>query len=133
MNTIEKRIQAYLSKMPKQKVELARSTQIINAANKLMNNSESIQDSIDSKLTLFEKTRDNLILEGRNLQRNIGDMIDAQADIKQEMKELSDILKSLGAPTSASKEYGLLENALNGLGDLISFGNKINNDIKKYN
>ena len=121
-----------LQKFSTQKVDLARSAQIINAANKLMNKSESIQDKSDSKLKLFKKTFDDLVLQSKELQRNIGDMLDAQADIKQEMKELEDILKSLGASTSASKEYGLLQNAFNGINDLISFGNKTINDLKKY-
>jgi len=121
-----------LQKFSAQRVDLARSSQIINAANKLMNKSESIQDKSDSKLKLFEKTFDDLVLQGRELKGSIGDMFDAQADIKQEMKELEDILKSLGAPTSASKEYGLLQNAFKGLDDLISLGTKINNDFNKY-
>jgi len=121
-----------LQKFSAQRVDLARSSQIINAANKLMNKSENIQDTTDSKLKLFEKTFDDLILQGRELKGNIGDMSNMQSDIKQEMKELEDILKSLGAPTSASKEYGLLQNAFKGLDDLISLGNKTNNDLKKY-
>jgi len=121
-----------LQKFSTQKIDLARSSQIINAANKLMNKSENIQDTTDSKLKLFEKTFDDLILQGRELKGNIGDMSNMQSDIKQEMKELEDILKSLGAPTSASKEYGLLQNAFKGLDDLISLGNKTNNDLKKY-
>jgi len=121
-----------LQKFSAQKVELARSSQIINAANKLMNKSENIQDTTDSKLKLFEKTFDDLISQGRELKGNIGDMSNMQSDIKQEMKELEDILKSLGAPTSASKEYGLLQNAFKGLDDLISLGNKTNNDLNKY-
>jgi hypothetical protein len=121
-----------LQKFSTQKIDLARSSQIINAANKLMNKSENIQDTTDSKLKLFEKTFDDLILQGRELKGNIGDMSNMQSDIKQEMKELEDILKSLGAPTSASKEYGLLQNAFKGLDDLISLGNKTNNDLNKY-
>ena len=129
MDSITKQI---LQKFSAQKVELARSSQIINAANKLMNKSENIQDTTDSKLKLFEKTFDDLISQGRELKGNIGDMSNMQSDIKQEMKELEDILKSLGAPTSASKEYGLLQNAFKGLDDLISLGNKTNNDLNKY-
>jgi|VirMetMinimDraft_7_1064189.scaffolds.fasta_scaffold55686_2 hypothetical protein len=121
-----------LQKFSAQKVDLARSTQIINSANKLMNKSESIQDKSDSKLKLFEKTFDDLVLQGRELKGSIGDMSDMQFDIKQEMKELEDILKSLGASTSASKEYGLLQNAFKGLDDLKSLGTKINNDYNKY-
>jgi len=121
-----------LQKFSAQRVDLARSSQIINAANKLMNKSESIQDKSDSKLKLFEKTFDDLVLQGRELKGSIGDMFNMQSDIKQEMKELEDILKSLGAPTSASKEYGLLQNAFKGLDDLISLGTKINNDFNKY-
>jgi hypothetical protein len=129
MDSITKQI---LQKFSTQKVDLARSAQIIKAANKLMNKSENIQDTSDSKLKLFEKTFDDLILQGRELKGNIGDMSNMQSDIKQEMKELEDILKSLGAPTSASKEYGLLQNAFKGLDDLISLGNKTNNDLNKY-
>ena len=121
-----------LQKFSTQKVDLARSAQIIKAANKLMNKSENIQDTSDSKLKLFEKTFDDLILQGRELKGSIGDMSNMQSDIKQEMKELEDILKSLGASTSASKEYGLLQNAFKGLDDLKSLGNKINNDLNKY-
>ena len=121
-----------LQKFSAQKVDLARSAQIIKAANKLMNKSENIQDTSDSKLKLFEKTFDDLILQGRELKGSIGDMSNMQSDIKQEMKELEDILKSLGASTSASKEYGLLQNAFKGLDDLKSLGNKINNDLNKY-
>jgi len=121
-----------LQKFSAQKVDLARSTQIINSANKLMNKSESIQDKSDSKLKLFEKTFDDLVLQGRELKGSIGDMSDMQFDIKQEMKELEDILKSLGASTSASKEYGFLQNAFKGLDDLKSLGTKINNDYNKY-
>ena len=121
-----------LQKFSTQKVDLARSAQIIKAANNLMNKSENIQDTSDSKLKLFEKTFDDLILQGRELKGSIGDMSNMQSDIKQEMKELEDILKSLGASTSASKEYGLLQNAFKGLDDLKSLGNKINNDLNKY-
>ena len=121
-----------LQKFSTQKVDLARSAQIIKAANKLMNKSENIQDTSDSKLKLFEKTFDDLVLQGRELKGSIGDMSNMQSDIKQEMKELEDILKSLGASTSASKEYGLLQNAFKGLDDLKSLGNKINNDLNKY-
>ena len=121
-----------LQKFSTQKVDLARSAQIIKAANKLMNKSENIQDTSDSKLKLFEKTFDDLILQGRELKGSIGDMSNMQSDIKQEMKELEDILKSLGASTSASKEYGLLQNSFKGLDDLKSLGNKINNDLNKY-
>ena len=51
-----------LQKFSTQKVDLARSAQIIKAANKLMNKSENIQDTSDSKLKLFEKTFDDLVL-----------------------------------------------------------------------
>jgi len=129
MDSITKQI---LQKFSTQKVDLARSAQIIKAANKLMNISENIQDTTDSKLKLFEKTFDDLVFWGKELKGNIGSMSNMQRDIKQEMKELEDILKSLGAPTSASKEYGLLQNAFKGLDDLISLGNKTNNDLNKY-
>jgi hypothetical protein len=129
MNPTQKEI---LQKFATQKVELARSSQIINAANKLMNKSESIQDKTDSNLNLFEKTFDGLILQGRELKANIGDMSNMQNDIKKEMSQLEALLKELGAPTSASKEYGLLENAFKGLGDYIALGNKLNNKLNKY-
>ena len=129
---MDSKTQEILQKFSTQKVDLARSAQIIKAANKLMNKSENIQDTSDSKLKLFEKTFDDLILQGRELKGSIGDMSNMQSDIKQEMKELEDILKSLGASTSASKEYGLLQNAFKGLDDLKSLGNKINNDLNKY-
>jgi hypothetical protein len=129
MNPTQKEI---LQKFATQKVELARSSQIINAANKLMNKSESIQDKTDSNLNLFEKAFDGLILQGRELKANIGDMSNMQNDIKKEMSQLEALLKELGAPTSASKEYGLLENALKGLKDYIALGNKLNNKLNKY-
>lgn len=121
-----------LQKFASEKVELARSAQIINAANKLMSKSESVQDKTDSALNLFKKTFDGLIMQGRELKSSIGEMSNMQNDIKQEMSQLEALLKELGAPTSASKEYGLLENALKGLGDYIALGNKLNNEINKY-
>lgn len=121
-----------LSEEKLEKVELARSAQIINAANKLMSKSESVQDKTDSALNLFKKTFDGLILQGRELKSSIGEMSNMQNDIKKEMSELEALLKELGAPTSASKEYGLLENVLKGLGDYIALGNKLNNELNKY-
>ncbi|QDP56398.1 MAG: hypothetical protein GOVbin150_40 [Prokaryotic dsDNA virus sp.] len=49
MNTIEKRIQAYLSKMPKQKVELARKAPAI------LKDAQKIDDSIDREKAKVEK------------------------------------------------------------------------------
>lgn len=121
-----------LSEEKLEKVELARSAQIINAANKLMSKSESVQDKTDSALNLFKKTFDGLILQGRELKSSIGEMSNMQNDIKKEMSELEALLKELGAPTSASKEYGLLENVLKGLRDYIALGNKLNNELNKY-
>ena len=121
-----------LQKFASEKVELARSAQIINAANKLMNKAESTQDKTDSNLNVFKKAFDSLILQGRELKSSIGEMSNMQNDIKKEMSQLEALLKELGAPTSASKEYGLLQNAFNGLEDLIALGSKLNNEINKY-
>ena len=116
----------------KEKVELGRSQKIISEANSIMSKSEKIQDKVDSKIERFEKMFDEMIIEGRELKSSIGELSQGERLIKKEMQELESILKELEAPTSSSKEYGLLENALKGLSDYLSLANKLNNKLNKY-
>jgi len=116
----------------KEKVELGRSQKIISEANSIMSKSEKIQDKVDSKIERFEKMFDEMIIEGRELKSSIGELSQGERLIKKEMQELESILKELEAPTSSSKEYGLLENALKGLSDYLSLSNKLNNKLNKY-
>lgn len=116
----------------KEKVELGRSQKIISEANSIMSKSEKIQDKVDSKIERFEKMFDEMIIEGRELKSSIGELSQGERLIKKEMQELESILKELEAPTSSSKEYGLLENALKGLSDYLSLANKLNDKLNKY-
>lgn len=116
----------------KEKVELGRSQKIISEANSIMSKSEKIQDKVNSKIERFEKMFDEMIIEGRELKSSIGELSQGERLIKKEMQELESILKELEAPTSSSKEYGLLENALKGLSDYLSLANKLNDKLNKY-
>lgn len=119
-----------LQKFSARKVELARSQKIISDANKLMNEAERLQDRVDSSLNQVKKLLNNIRQDRKELASSNKELMTMQTAVNKEMNEIESILKQLGATTSASKEYGLLDNAKSGLSDLSRLGVKIEIDIE---
>jgi ABC-type transporter Mla subunit MlaD len=119
-----------LQKFSAQKVELARSQKIISNANKLMNEAERLQDRADSQFNQVRKIIDNLVQDKKQLSKNNNELLKMINIVNKEKQDIEKILKELGATTSASKEYGLLENAARGLKDLQGLGKATEIDIE---
>ena len=116
MDTIEKRIQAYLSKLPKEQVKLSKINDIQERINDGFGLEDFIRDEIEKAQKSLTKARDILQFDFR----------DAYLDADELLEELENEVKELGI--AEPPKIKVLKSELN---KLKSLENKLENEIKQ--
>ncbi|QDP56399.1 MAG: hypothetical protein GOVbin150_41 [Prokaryotic dsDNA virus sp.] len=116
MDTIEKRIQAYLSKLPKEQVKLSKINDIQERINDGFGLEDFIRDEIEKAQKSLTKARDILQFDFR----------DAYLDADELLEELENEVKELGI--AEPPKVKVLKSELN---KLKSLENKLENEIKQ--
>ena len=116
MDSIEKRIQAYLSKLPKEQIKLSKINDIQERINDGFGLEDFIRDEIEKAQKSMTKARDILQFDFR----------DAYLDADELLEELENEVKELGI--AEPPKVKVLKSEIN---KLKSLENKLENEIKQ--